>query len=135
MKNVLVGKTIQAVYLSQDREAIKFVLDNGDEVIARCDGDCCSYTWIESVELPSLPAHVRSAEDVDLPETASVHETSVDCVAYYGLKLVTSTGHLIIDYRNNSNGYYGGSLVWPGDYFYGGVYDQNGSTEGWVKLS
>ena len=32
------------------------------------------------------------------------------CVAYYGLKITTDNGRAVIDYRNSSNGYYGGSL-------------------------
>jgi hypothetical protein len=34
----------------------------------------------------------------------------VDVVAYYGLKITTETGIAVLDYRNDSNGYYGGSL-------------------------
>jgi hypothetical protein len=41
----------------------------------------------------------------------------------------------VIDYRNESNGYYGGELCWPDDHFYGGVHGQNVSTEQWVDVT
>lgn len=130
MTNPLIGKTLARVLVAQDRGGIKFVLDDGTEIVAACDGDCCSYTWIEHVEAPALPATVTAVEDIDLPETEPHRGThgpdATDSVAFYGLKITTSAGHLIIDYRNDSNGYYGGSLVWPEDYHYGGVYGQNG---------
>ena len=34
-----------------------------------------------------------------------------DCLRFYGLKVTTEKGRATIDYRNNSNGFYGGSLV------------------------
>jgi len=36
--------------------------------------------------------------------------TSVDEVAYYGLRITTTKGRAVLDYRNTSNGYYGGGL-------------------------
>lgn len=133
--NPLVGKTLVSVWLAKDREAIRFVLSDGGEVIARCDGDCCSSTWIEHVELPSLPAEVRAVDDVDLPESAQKPTTTGNYeeeMAYYGCKIATSQGDLLIEYRNSSNGYYGGSLSWPGEYYYGGVGGQNKSKEEWL---
>ena len=47
--NLLVGKTLTGVKLATDKEAIKFQTTDGD-IVARCDADCCSYTWIESIE-------------------------------------------------------------------------------------
>ena len=41
----------------------------------------------------------------------------------------------MIDYRNESNGYYGGNLCWDDESFYGGVYGQNVSTMNWQNVS
>jgi hypothetical protein len=135
-KNPLIGKTLKEVVVAKDRTAIKFVLDGGEEVVAYCDADCCSYTWIEHVELPTLPAVVLAVADIDMPAASPPGgkngPESTEEVAFYGLRVTTSTGHLVIDYRNDSNGYYGGSLTWPGnDYHYGGVYGQNKKTDEW----
>ena len=139
MTNPLVGKKLEKVLVSKDRLAVKFVLAGGEEVIARCDADCCSYTWIEGVEFPSLPAKVISVEDIEMPYATPPGGKNgpgdPDSVEFYGLRVITDRGHLVIDYRNDSNGYYGGSLSWPGDsHFYGGVFGQNKSTvTEWVE--
>lgn len=128
MENPLIGKTLTAIYLADDKLAIKFELGT-ESIVAHCDADCCSNTWVEHVELPAkgFPAQVLAVENLDLP-----NET--DEITHYGLKITTDRGELVIDYRNESNGYYGGNLQWPGEYFYGGVYGQNISTENWVEV-
>ena len=69
-------------------------------------------------------AVVTAAGDIEdgLPQTEEHRE---DVIQFYGFKVSTDKGVLVIDYRNESNGYYGGSLTWPGDYHYGGVFEQN----------
>lgn len=123
--SVLVGKILSKVDLAADKKAIRFTVDD-ETVIAKCDGDCCSSTWIESVEMPAggLPAKILAATNLDLP--------SQENIRFYGLKLTTDKGDLVLDYRNESNGYYGGNLSWPGEYHYGGVFGQNNSAEEWV---
>lgn len=125
MENILVGKTINAILIAKDKEAIRFDTDGG-EIIAKCDSDCCSYTWVEHIELPALgfPSKVVSVESLGLPGSEDNHPEH-DCLQVYGLKITTDRGEIVIDYRNSSNGYYGGSLAWPGQCHYGGVYGQN----------
>ena len=136
-KNPMIGKVLVNVFIAQDRGAIKFVLAGGEEVVARFDGDCCSYTWCEHVEIPDLPGTVLKIEDIAMPDVeppGGKYVKDPESVAFYGLKITLSTGHLVIDYRNDSNGYYGGSISWPHeDYFYGGVHGQNRSNEIWVE--
>lgn len=132
MSNKLIGKTIIEMKIADDKQAILFKTTYED-IIARADGDCCSSTWIDSIELPALgfPAIVISAEDVgsDTPDSSD-GETK-----HYGFKIVTDRGEIVIEYRNESNGYYGGNLSWPDyGYYYGGVYGQNQSTYNWVDI-
>lgn len=133
MEHCLLGRTIQGIKIAEDKKAILFVTDGGD-IVARTDGDCCSSTWIEHIELPAMgfPAKVSSAEDLDMPDLGQPGEYEV--IAYYGFKITTDKGVIVIDYRNESNGYYGGNLSWPGEYFYGGVYGQNVSEEQWKDV-
>lgn len=135
MSNVLIGKVLTAVYLAADKEALKFEVEGADPLVVRCEGDCCSHTWIEHLELPALglPATVVSVEDLDLKKEAD--ESDGDYIQFYGCKIVTDRGEIIIDYRNSSNGYYGGSLTWPGEDHYTGVFDQNASKEEWGKVA
>ncbi len=135
-KNPLIGKTITALQISEDRQALRFALTDG-ELIVDTDADCCSYTWIEHVELPGLgfPATVVAVDDLEMPEgKASEFRKDPDSLRFYGCKITTDRGEIVIDYRNDSNGYYGGSLTWPGERHYGGVFGQNNSKHEWRDL-
>ena len=133
MSKYLIGKTISKIKIAKDKKAVLFVVD-GEDVIAQADGDCCSSTWIEHIELPSMgfPAMVLDVDDVEMPDLGTPNDS--ECIAYYGCKISTDKGDMLIDYRNESIGYYGGSLIWPDEYFYGGVYGQNESDEIWVDV-
>lgn len=137
--NILVGRVIEKIRIASDKKAILFVTDKGD-VIAKADGDCCSSTWFENISLPaySLPLKVIGVEDIEMPESEN-ENCDGDVIAHYGCKVSTEKGDIVIDYRNESNGYYGGNISWPDengeyDYFYGGVYGQNISTNEWADV-
>lgn len=88
---------------------------NEPDIVLTPYGDCCSTTWIESIDLtePLLYAVIKKIEDIDMPEgphVGTINHPHVDVVAYYGLRITTNKGISVIDYRNDSNGYYGGSL-------------------------
>lgn len=134
--NPLVGKTITGMDIAADRQALRFIMTDG-EMVVDVDADCCSYSWVEHVEIPALgfPATVMSVDELDMPEGAvSTFHGDSDVLAFYGCKIVTDRGEIVIDYRNDSNGYYGGSLVWPGEKLYGGVYGQNVSKHDWKPI-
>jgi hypothetical protein len=134
-QNPLVGKKILAVYLAEDGEAIRFDVEGGDPVVARVDADCCSHTWIEYIETPEhLLGTVQKVENIDLDKTEE-NTADGEYIQFYGCKITTERGSSLLDYRNSSNGYYGGSLVWPGEYFYGGVFNQNVSGEEWKQIA
>lgn len=122
------GQTILDIYLSDNKEQIKFKLEDGQEIIARCDAECCSYTWIEDVLDPDavIGSPVLQAFDINMPAPANAEEDPNGYIQYYGFAIETVKGRFTIAYRNESNGYYGGSLAWKNDsYFYGGVFGQN----------
>lgn len=131
MSKFLVNKTIKDIKIAEDRKAILFICDDGEHV-AKADGDCCSNTWIENIEVPKFPCKVIDVQDLDLDVEDN---DDYDVTKFYGCKIITDQGTIDIDYRNESNGYYGGNLVWPdNDYFYGGVFGQNVSNEEWKDL-
>ena len=138
MNNILIGKTISAIYLSADKHAIRFDVEGGP-IVALTDGDCCSVTWIENVEAPeaAVGSPVLEANDIDMPQDVRPEDKDREVVAYYGFRIVTTKGTCTLDYRNESNGYYGGSLEWPGEGYYGGVYGQNKPQEpiAWNKIA
>lgn len=114
IQKALEGVTITAVGVDSDGEHITFTIEGQPPVVLETEGDCCSYTWIESLDAPdALIGTVQSVEDIAMPDLGSIgteKHTGVNCVAYYGLKIITNKGICVIDYRNDSNGYYGGSL-------------------------
>jgi hypothetical protein len=114
--NPLIGKTLTGIKLAEDRQVILFQTIDGDMAVP-VDADCCSYTWVESIELPALgfPALVTAVDDLDMPEgKPSTFHKDPCSLRFYGCKITTDRGEIVIDYRNDSNGYYGGSLSWPG---------------------
>ncbi len=139
MENPLLGKTISEVYQTDDQHGLKFILSDGTEVIAKTDADCCSHTWIENVENPEalIGSPVTLVENLNLRPNQQDGEYG-DLIQFYGCKINTSKGTCVIDFRNESNGYYGGSLAWSGDdYYYGGVFGQAAikETATWKKIA
>ncbi len=138
MSACLIGKTILRVMIAKDREAMLFETTEGN-IVCKVDGDCCSHTWIEDVELPALgfPAKCTAMGDLEMPPGAPTKTDNYEEeMSYYGYKITTDRGEIVIAYRNSSNGYYGGSINWPDeDYYYGGVFGQNISKEEWEEIS
>lgn len=115
--NTMIGATIVSVSVSGDRETITLATSDGRVIVGRAYGDCCSRTWIENVENEeALVGHtIDAVEDIPMPDLGNVgtdHQPDVESVAYYGLRITTGAGICTIDYRNDSNGYYGGDLSW-----------------------
>lgn len=134
--NPLINKTLTGMKIAEDRQSLLFQTLEGD-IVVNAEGDCCSYTWIEHVELPALgfPAKVISVDELEMPEgKESTFHKDPDQLSFYGCKIVTDRGEIVIDYRNDSNGYYGGNLSWPGEYYYGGVFGQNVSKHNWKDI-
>ena len=111
MRNPLIGRTILSLTLGEGGSFVRFLLADGEQ-IARCEGDCCSVTWIEHIELPALgfPAKVLAVENLNMPNLEGME--GHDVITYYGCKVSTDRGDIILDYRNASNGFYGGKLDW-----------------------
>lgn len=136
MSNQLLNKKIVKMQIASDKEALLFVTEDDQQLVIRVDGDCCSHSWIESVELPALglPFTIIACDDLDMNKEP-LENDEYECLQFYGAKITTDKGDLVIDYRNSSNGYYGGNIVWPGDkYYYGGVFNQNVSNNEWEDI-
>ena len=113
IEQALVGKTIEHAEIDVIGESICFHLKGGKSVVLDVEAECCSYTWIESIDAPhALLGTVTSVERIDMPEgsISRINPDCNECLQYYGLKITTTSGIAVIDYRNDSNGYYGGDL-------------------------
>lgn len=102
MNNLLLNKKIVKMQIASDKEALLFVTDDGQQLIVRVDADCCSHTWIESVELPALgfPFTVIACDDLDMNKEPLENE-EYECLQFYGAKITTDKGDMVIDYRNS----------------------------------
>jgi len=118
----LVGLTVTSIDLSDDRTTLILTGErDGAQATYRLEteGDCCSQTWIEGVyEESALIGHtIAKAEELKLTTAFNGNDHTAlgegfyeDGMAFYGLALSTERGRFVIDYRNSSNGYYGGSI-------------------------
>ncbi len=104
--DTLTGKSILAIYHDDYRIVFRYGINDYLEMHAY--GDCCSKSWIESVDIipGALGATITSIFDDKISEQDRVDEV----VQFYKTIIRTTHGDIIIDYRNSSNGYYGGSL-------------------------
>jgi hypothetical protein len=103
----LVGSNISAVALSVNREYLRLDTDSGFKYF-HAEGDCCSNSWFENVEILGTFGKVLSVEDLPMPPE---EWKEGECINFYGISIKMVSGRVDIDYRNSSNGYYGGWLA------------------------
>jgi hypothetical protein len=108
LEHIFVGALCEEVYVNAEKNLLKFVLDSG-EVFAEIEAGCCSTSWVEHMEGVNnlLGRKILSLEELDFPPNA-LSDYKVE--KKYGLRLVTDIGDFIMDYRNQSNGWYGASV-------------------------
>lgn len=75
---------------------------------------------------------VLSTEERNLDK--DIRDNDGELIQFYGFSIKTDRGDIEIDYRNSSNGYYGGNLSFDDRDFYGGVFEQNISTCQWINI-
>ncbi len=106
----LAGRRLQSVALSDDQELVVFSFEDGAPAVFRVEGDCCSHSWVEHLEAPASVAG-RILVDVDDLRTGQ-EETGDGLRQSYQTRFALDNGESItIEYRNDSNGYYGGYLL------------------------
>lgn len=110
----LKGKQIKSIQINSDKTALKFELAGAQGTIAYyTDGDCCSRSWIEHFSGIEnlLDGVIEDATEILIGTyDRGEPEYGFDSHRFYGVKIKTTTGYSDLEYRNASNGYYGGSL-------------------------
>lgn len=107
----LIDKTIENIYLNKERNFLVFKCI--DEIISYdVIGICCSTSWIEHLCVANLPFTVSFTQEhclgVDKQDIRDDHE--VILVYETILVDVDNKQSICLEYRNDSNGYYGGFL-------------------------
>lgn len=115
--NKLLFRDLKTVRVSQDKQELIFEFMDGSASIYKTSADCCSSSWIEY-----LTNNVRSAEQiVDVEELANAkpqdgHQCGPWCAhdvlkTYQVVFITNKKNRIVVEFRNNSNGYYGGDLL------------------------
>ena len=107
----LAGQSLASVEVSEDKERLVFTLADGRTMTYTAEGDCCSQSWIEHLTVPPdiAGAEVTGWRQQDMGQTEQDYET----IKVYQTSFATPKGEIIVEYRNSSNGYYGGWLSGP----------------------
>lgn len=107
------GKTIESVWKDREfqPERLMFVFTDGTKAYLQTYGDCCSSTWIENVDNLGFKGKFVNLTDDGAAQTDPIDDQEkCEYIQFYGCTFFTEHGRLVIDYRNSSNGYYGGNL-------------------------
>lgn len=111
----ILNKPLATVALIDGGEKLTLSFQDGSERSFGVEGDCCSMSWIEHLELPGSVegAVIQRVEDSEgVPWDGHVCDAcGHECLAVYNTKFYTDKGTIVLEYRNDSNGYYGGYLV------------------------
>ena len=114
----LLGQTVSSVRLEWDtvgyeKGPTRLIFETlTGPVVLLAEGQCCSISWFESIDDPAaLLGTIHAIHHLDLPHRDSPDNEDEASRAYYGLKISTEKGSAVIDYRNDSNGYYGGYVI------------------------
>lgn len=101
------GRTIKSV--AQVDDDVVLELDRG-KLTLRLTADCCSTSYFADVKQfdPLVGATIFDLEERDLGE---VENPESECTKAHCLVFTTNRGHETIDWRNDSNGYYDGTVI------------------------
>jgi hypothetical protein len=107
-------RPLYSVTLNDAKDEVTFTFQDGGTIRYGVEGDCCSTSWIEHLEVPNEVNYrtLVSVEDSQMDTPDGVDMTGFDCLQCYRTTFRLDNGEAItLEYRNDSNGYYGGYLV------------------------
>jgi hypothetical protein len=112
----MLNRKLASVVLDASRDVITFAFQDGLTRAFSVEGDCCSHSWIEHLEMPGdiVGATLLSVDD-SAPVTQDHNEHDEarggEFIEVYNTSFKTDRGEIVLEYRNSSNGYYGGYLT------------------------
>jgi hypothetical protein len=113
--DILTNETVIGLRLGRTdggREFLSFLLANGREWTYELYGDCCSESWVYTIQNVRglLDNKIQAVVPIPEVELADDGRGRQDRDILYRYTFVTSKGYTDLEFRNSSNGYYGGSL-------------------------
>lgn len=117
MSTELEGRVVWRVRKTPDGDRLLVDLVGGTTLRYEAEGDCCSQSWVEHIEAPpdlGQGALVTGVDESSGAEPYGSHHCDRDCehdvLEVYNTTIHTTRGDIVVEYRNDSNGYYGGWL-------------------------
>lgn len=105
-------RPLYAVTLNDSKDVVTFTFQDGGRIRYAVEGDCCSHSWIEEL---TVPDDIKDQTLVDVQDEnmgTLDSDNEYETLQSYQTKFRTAKGDTItLEYRNSSNGYYGGYLV------------------------
>ena len=115
------GKEIAEFYKAEDGSYLLFVIWNDKKqeiknLMYEAVGDCCSTSWFEDIDNPDClwkapiisVGKCESTAVIDEEQQAKCRANDSDVMEYSAYEIKTRKGICKIEFRNESNGYYGG---------------------------
>lgn len=117
----LYGRVVESVGFSDDKTRMKITFKDGIVGLFCLEGDCCSQSYFTEDCIKDAQDLVggellccEEVESNDLhPERKYPGEDDgfgSDCVRWHFVHLITDKTQVTLDWRNDSNGYYDGSI-------------------------
>lgn len=107
----LADKPVAGVSSEEDGQRLVFRLVDGRALTYTAEGDCCSSSWIEHI---TVPPDIDGAVFTSFAELdGQEFKKDYDTIRVYQTAFQSPKGEVIVEYRNASNGYYGGWLDGP----------------------
>ncbi len=106
----LVGMVLVNAWVDGDNNTELCLAFEEGVLVFETEADCCSSSWIEYLDHPANGYDAIIAEVSDESEYRMESDERHECLRYYQQVIKTTKGDLVIEYRNSSNGYYGGAL-------------------------
>ncbi|MGG3758204.1 hypothetical protein ABET26_21730 [Bacillus anthracis] len=110
---LLVGKTIEKVFIGNDKWSLRFITNDGI-VEWNTENECCNEVWFEHLDdLDALVgATVIEVEGDRWGDWNDISEEDEygEVLEQSFLKIKTHNGVCTVEVRNSHNGYYGGSV-------------------------
>lgn len=110
-------KPLHKVSLNDAKNMVTFYFQDGTVAEFGVEGDCCSHSWIEELTVPEsveglIPVDVEDycfGQEWLEPEEYTLRQS------YKTVFRLSNGESITLEYRNDSNGYYGGFLVRAND--------------------
>ena len=103
----LINRTVKSIQLLPCKTRLVLSFTDGEPVHFQVEGDCCSWSWVEHLESPN-DLDGATLVSVDQFGLGEIDSTEHECLKVYQTRFRTSRGDIVVEYRNSSNGYYGG---------------------------